>query len=247
MSGKVWALSDPHFAAGGEDRQAKWDPIWVDHTETIKKNVANACGANDILLMPGDISWAKTFEEMAPDRELLSTFPCQVLLSEGNHDRWCKDKAMRNPSNLPENCVWVPPICFRRGNVAVVATRLCDFDGIFPWPGHFQSKDYCGEKLEKREMRKLEEALKKLPQGDPWIRILMVHFPPLAHDASPGRLTEIIDKYNVHYCVYGHAHKQEEPLPATNATVGNTRYIFASADWLQMQPIEICEYQDCKP
>ena len=237
---RIWALSDPHLSAGGENRQERWGEVWVDHATKILDNVKRLCGPDDILLMPGDISWAKKITDIAPDFELLSQMPCSVVLSEGNHDHWAS-KQKEVIENLPENCTWIMKSMFRRGNVAIVAARLCDFEGIFPWPGHFPCKKFHGPKIEARELIRLEDALSKLPQDEGVIRVLMVHFPPLAHDASPGKLTELIDKYNVDYCVYGHVHGQSEKIPAVDAMVGRTRYILASADWVNMEPVEICE------
>jgi predicted phosphohydrolase len=145
--------------------------------------------------------------------------------------------------SLPPNTVWTGQSCYRKGNVAIVAARLWDFDGVFPWPGHLAVNCKAPQKTQARELAKLEAVLRLLPQADGVIRILMVHFPPLAHDASPGSLTELINIFSVDYCVYGHVHGQKEAVPATDAVVGGTRFLLTSCDWLQMRPIQICEYR----
>jgi predicted phosphohydrolase len=96
--------------------------------------------------------------------------------------------------------------------------------------------------MEKRELDRLEASLKQLPQTPGITRVLMTHFPPLAWDASPGVITEVIDRYNVDFCVYGHVHGQKEAVPAISATVGKTKYMLTSCDWLQMRPIHVCDF-----
>jgi predicted phosphohydrolase len=241
-AGHVWALSDFHLPSKSGRTMDRYGEIWVDHPSKIFASVTELCRPNDLLLVSGDISWATKLAETEPDFIWLATLPCTVLLSEGNHDRWAQ-KPKEVVRSLPANSVWTEKSCFRRGNVAVVSCRLWDFDGIFPWPGHLPIEEGNNEKLQKRELIRLENALKLLPQGDAIIRILMVHFPPLAFDASPGVLTDLINRFNVNYCVYGHVHGQNERIPAVDAIVGKTRFVLTSADWLAMRPIHVCEFE----
>jgi predicted phosphohydrolase len=240
---KIWALSDFHLPSKAGRTMDRYGEPWVNHPPKIHASVTAQCGPNDLLLVSGDISWALRLSETEPDFQWLSTLPCTVLLSEGNHEKWAtKPKAIA--AALPQNAVWMERLCFRRGNVAVVAARLWDFEGIFPWPGHKAVEHADPDKIRKREIGRLEAALKLLPQEEGIVRILMVHFPPLAFDASPGILTDMINRYGVHYCVYGHVHGQEEKVPAVDAVVGGTHFWLTSADWLGMSPICICEFQD---
>jgi predicted phosphohydrolase len=238
----VWALSDFHLPGGQNKTMDEYGDVWVNHPAKIFASVSSLCGPDDLLLVAGDISWAGRLPEAASDFAWLSTLPCTVVLSEGNHDMWAS-KPRAIPRALPPNAAWVGRGCYRRGNAAIVATRLWDFDGIFPWPGHKAVVCPDAKKIQNRELGRLESSLKLLPQDDAVVRILMVHFPPIAHDAAPGPITELINKYGVHFCVYGHAHAQVDPLPAMDAVVGGTRFLFTSCDWLNMTPIRVCEYQ----
>jgi predicted phosphohydrolase len=242
MAAQVWALSDFHLPGALHNTMDTYGEVWANHPEKIFASVSSLCSPDDLILVAGDISWASRLPEAGPDFEWLSTLPCTVVLSEGNHDHWAK-KPRAVSEALPKNATWVGRGCYRRGNVAIVAARLWDFDGIFPWPGHAAVCCQNPKKIQNREQTRLQSALKLLPQGDGIIRILMVHFPPLAHDASPGPITELINKYRVHFCVYGHVHGQQEPLPAMDAVVGGTRFLLTSCDWLNMTPIRVCEYR----
>ena len=241
--GKIFALSDFHLPGDCGKTMDMFGPIWKDHQTTILNNVKNCCTENDILLSPGDISWADKINQMKSDLELLSQFPCRVILSQGNHDRWAS-KYKEVIEALPNNVVWALRGVHTFGNVAIVSQRLWDFEGIFPWPGHYPSKP-ISEKTAPREKARLEKQLELLPQDPNIIRILMVHFPPVSYDGSPTVLTELINKYNVDYCIYGHVHgqKPDPNFKAADCTIGCTRFILASCDWLNMQPIEVCTYK----
>ena len=241
--GKIYALSDFHLPSAKGKLMEQYDPVWKNHPQKILENVQKTCTENDILLSPGDLSWADKIEEMKDDLELISKMPCRVIFSEGNHDRWAS-KYNAVIQNLPENAIWALKGVHVFGNVAIVSQRLWDFEGIFPWPGHFKSKP-INDKIAPKELQRLERQLQLLPQDHKMIRILMVHFPPIAFDGTPGVLSDLINKYNVDYCIYGHVHgqKPDPNLKAADCQIGCTKFILASCDWLKMQPIEICTYK----
>lgn len=239
MSGKVWALSDLHLPSVAAKTMDQYGDVWVNHTQQIADNVKSRCGPNDILLVPGDISWAKTFSDSKCDMEFISRLPCRVVMSQGNHDRWASN-LQETLDGIPPNSVWAVGKCWRTGNIAIVSSRLWDVEGVFPWPGHMAARGNASS--ESSLLNRLRHSLALLPQDDGIVRILMVHFPPLAFDAAPGPFTELIESFNVDFCVYGHVHRQIERIPAVDAVVGRTRYILTSCDWLEMMPMEICSY-----
>ncbi|OHT13186.1 metallophosphoesterase [Tritrichomonas foetus] len=239
---KVFALSDFHLPGKNNKTMDKYGEPWINHPEKILANVTQQLTKDDILLVPGDITWAAKIQEAVDDLQFISSLPCTVVMSEGNHDNWAS-KYSAVIESLPPNAVWAQRGCYRKGNVAIVSTRLWDIDGVYPWPGDIACKCADPAKIQKRELDRLNRALQQLPKEDGIIRILMVHFPPVAFDATPGPVTEIIDKYNVHFCVYGHVHGMKDEVPAVNATIGKTHYFLTSCDWLNMEPLEICDYK----
>ncbi|KAH0785804.1 serine/threonine protein phosphatase [Histomonas meleagridis] len=218
----------------------KYGEVWKNHPTKIFQSVSQLCSPEDILLVPGDISWASNLKEAASDLEFIASLPCKVVMSEGNHDNWAS-KYNDLIAALPKNAVWAQRGCYQIGNLAIVSTRLWDFDDVV-WPGKINSRAADPVKIQNREITRLENALKNLPQSNDIIRILMVHFPPISFDASPGRISDIINKYNVDYCVYGHLHGESEKVPGMDCVVGKTRFLLTSSDWLKMTPIEVCEF-----
>jgi len=240
-SGSIWALSDFHLPSSRQKYQNLLGDIWDNHLAKISENVNRLMKPDDYLLVSGDISWAYDTSQMEDDFKFMASLPCKLVLSEGNHDSWTNSKGF--VKSLPPNVIWNQCNCFVVGDVAIASVRLWDFDGIFPWPGHFKAKGGSAN-TERREINKLTKTLGMMPKGDGIKRILMTHFPPLSFDAKPGVLTKIINENNVDICVYGHVHaqKKENAPVAVNTQVGNTRFILTSADWLEMEPIHIADY-----
>lgn len=238
---KVWALSDFHLPGNDNKTMDKFGSAWKSHPARIYENVTKLCNENDVLLVGGDISWALKIEGALNDLKFIESLKCMVVLSEGNHDCWAS-KYNAVIANLPKNVFWVQRGCKRIGNIAVVSTRLWDFDCVV-WPDYIKTKANSDpKKIERRELLRLEKALKELPQDSGIIRILMVHFPPVGADGERNELTDIINGYNVDYCVYGHLHGVQEKTLGTDVKIGQTRFLLTSSDWLGMKPIEICNY-----
>ena len=235
----IYALSDIHLPGPQKRSQEQFGQVWIDHLNVIKHNVLRKISPDDILLIPGDISWSLDINRMNDDFEYLNSLNCQIVLTKGNHDKWASKESIIN-SKLPQNCKWVEKKClFLYNKVAIVATRLWDYPGIFPWPGHFKANN-APKNIEKKLIKNLTDVLELLPKDDNFIKILLVHFPPISFDGSPGIFSNIIDSYKVDFCIYGHVHNhQGEKPPASDITIGKTKYLLTSCDWLKMDPLLI--------
>lgn len=242
--GKIWALSDLHLPSSSNHTMDKFNSgpiIWTDHPIRMMNNIKRLIKPNDILLVPGDISWANRIDQIKPDLEYIKSIPCKVILSPGNHDHWAtKPKKFLNL--LPQNAEWLGSNCFRIGNVAIIAQRFWDYPGVFPWPDNFPQKDGDPIKIFNREMSSIKEKLKLLPLDDKIIKIVMLHFPPISADAQSNELTKLFALYNVNYCIYGHVHNQLQKVPAGNCIVDGIKFQLASSDYVDFCPIEVCDF-----
>lgn len=237
----IWAISDIHLPGISNITMDKYGDIWKNHEKVIFDNVTKLCKKDDLLLIPGDISWAKNIEEAKNDFEYLSRLPCRVLMCSGNHDQWSKVPRETIEKALPTNVTWINDICFRIGNVAVVGCCFWEFLNVYPWPNHYGID--CNRKKMQRQARiDFDKALKMIPSDDDIIKILMLHFPPISYDARPFTFSTEISEKNFNFCVFGHAHNVTEKIPACDADIDGTHYYLCSCDWLKMMPIKICEF-----
>ena len=61
MSYKIWAISDPHLAIGVPAKSMTvFGPLWEGYMEKMASHWRSLISGDDLVLVPGDISWAMT-------------------------------------------------------------------------------------------------------------------------------------------------------------------------------------------
>jgi predicted phosphohydrolase len=128
---KIWAIADSHLSFERPDRDmTRFGDEWVDHPIQL----ANGCNANvgehDVLLIAGDLSWARKRAEVGKDLEFLASLPGTKIVIRGNHDHWWKTKQPLDFPGLLE-----PPIVFGDNELAIVGTRGWQTERL-PSPDH---------------------------------------------------------------------------------------------------------------
>ena len=244
---KIWAISDPHLSLGIEGKKMDiFGPDWINHDEKIFKNCHEKIHPEDFLLIPGDISWALKTSDAQKDLDFIASLPGTKIICKGNHDYWW-------PSNkklkeiLPDGIISVQNEVYNTNFFSIVGVRLWDdyefnFDEIIdykPNPKKNESKITTKEESEKifeKELVKLENALKLLDPKK--YKILLCHYPPLRHDLKDSRASHLIEKYQVDLCVFGHLHNVKNIHPLFGEKKG-TKYVLASCDYLNFDPIEV--------
>ena len=74
---------------GGDDKPMDvFGPQWDRHFLRISENWRNTVGEEDIVLVPGDISWAMQLKDAIPDLEEIGRLPGKKILCKGNHEYW---------------------------------------------------------------------------------------------------------------------------------------------------------------
>ena len=74
---KIWAIGDPHlsFHEDVNKPMTVFGYGWENHAERLC-DAWNACVApEDVVIIPGDISWGLKLEEAMPDLEWLHRLP----------------------------------------------------------------------------------------------------------------------------------------------------------------------------
>ena len=217
----IFAMSDLHLPLGIDKPMDVFGSGWENYVERISENWKETVGEDDTVLISGDVSWATYLEEALPDFQFIESLPGRKLISKGNHDYWWTT-ATKLSAFLSEN--HLETISFLHNNsVLADGYAICACRG---WKSPFES-DFSEEdkKIYQREMLRLGLSLKegeKLSEK----RIVMMHYPP---DVG---FAEILDEYNVEFCVYGHLHGRG----AWNKFLQSERDILVSADYLRFVP-----------
>lgn len=203
---------------------------WVDHAGKIRENWMSKITDEDLVLIPGDISWAIHLEEARPDLDWLCQLPGIKLVLRGNHDYWwvtlTKMKKAYPGLNFLQNTSYVYNGC------AVCGTR--------GWllPGDQGFDEDQDAKIYQRELLRLKLSLETVKKGVKKITAMM-HYPPCTLKQQSTGFTDILESYGVCKVIYGHVHNQFEGIfeGERNGVV----YQLVSSDYIGFNPVLIEE------
>ena len=84
----IFVIADLHLSFGVNKPMDIFGSNWERHEEKIAKSWKEKVKEEDLVLLPGDFSWAMKLEDTQKDFEYLNSLPGKKLLLKGNHDYW---------------------------------------------------------------------------------------------------------------------------------------------------------------
>jgi len=208
---KIFAIGDLHLPGGDKKPMDVFGPHWENHFERIAEDWRSKVSPEDIVLIPGDISWAMQLESALRDLERIAQLPGRILLLRGNHDFWWSSLTQLR-CRLPEKMHAVQNDAYDAGDVVFCGTRGWVLPQNTAMPDDMSLRQPAvsqDEKLYRREVMRLEMSLKaaKRLAGDRPV-FAMMHYPPLLPEYARGgtAFTRLMTTYGVSRCVYGHLH-----------------------------------------
>ncbi|MFW9993095.1 MAG: metallophosphoesterase [Candidatus Odinarchaeota archaeon] len=235
------AISDLHLPGSKQKRMDEDWLVWTDHVERTEKNWKETVSEEDIVLIPGDISWALKPLEAQSDLKWLDGLPGRKILLKGNHDYWIpgitKLQDLLEPygslSYLDRNHFFFE---LGKRRVGVAGTRA--------WAS-WKQKTSKDEKIIKRELSKLETSLDSLPD-DLDIKLVMTHFPPTARvleneaawpEIFDERFVEMMAENSVSKAIFGHLHTTHNVRVSFSYLKIDFRCV--SADLIDFKPVKL--------
>ena len=205
---RIFAIGDLHLPGGDKKPMDVFGAHWENHFERISEDWRARVSDQDVVLIPGDISWAMQLDRALEDLRRIGTLPGRKLILRGNHDYWWSSLTQLR-SNLPENMHAVQNDAYDAGDVVFCGTRgwtLPQAGGTETADGPAGTQD---EKIYRREVMRLEmslQAARRLAGERPVFA--MMHYPPLLPEyaRSGTEFTRLLTHYGVCRCVYGHLH-----------------------------------------
>lgn len=232
----LYAMADTHLSGSVPKSMEVFGRRWVGYTDKIEKRWRALITDNDTVVIPGDVSWATSLVEAAEDFRFLAALPGKKLIGKGNHDFW-----WTTVKKLHEflNSIGAENIEFLYNNAYRVEDKIvCGTRGWFVEEGKQRSVnpvDY--DKLVSREAQRLEHGLTEavsLRQGNEEIFVFL-HFPPVFDSFVCREIVDVLHKYDVRHCYYGHIHGAYN-TPAT-ADFEGIRLTNIAADYLDFYPL----------
>lgn len=228
---KVFAISDLHLSINNPKPMNIFGNVWDDYLQKIEQSWKECVSDEDIVLIPGDISWAMKLSEVVPDLDYISGFKGKKVIIRGNHDYWWSSvSALRNI--LPKNIYAVQNDCVKFDNIVICGSRgwLCEDD----CNSEEDKKIYARELI--RMKLSLESAMKIKSDSDRLI--VMTHYPPFNFRLDNSSMTSLFEKYPVSAVVYGHLHgKTVKTVPVCNKN--GIKYFLSSCDLIGNKLVRI--------
>jgi uncharacterized protein len=151
---RLFALADTHLSLSGQKPMSRFGPEWWHHSEKILRRAWQTLGDEDVLLLPGDLSWATKRQQATLDLDFLAKLPGTKICIKGNHDFWWEsDRPINHPPLLS------PPVIL--GELGIAGTR--------GW-------DLSDERLLLRKRKRLEKSLAAISHCN--TKICLLHYPP---------------------------------------------------------------------
>lgn len=192
---KIFGISDLHLSFGA-DKPMDIFYGWENHTQRIKANWSRLVGKDDVVVLPGDLSWGLKLSETLEDFRFLDSLPGKKLLLKGNHDLWWST-AKKIHEFFKQNKIETVEIIFnsmyRIGNFAVCGTR-----------GWFGEKT-ADKVIIQREAGRLRASLSAAVQ-EGLTPIVFMHYPPVYGDQVAEPVFEVLKEFGIERVYHGHIH-----------------------------------------
>ena len=222
----LYAIGDLHLCLGAEKPMDIFGGAWVGYMDKLKEGLS-VIRPEDTTVLLGDLSWALGLEDARADFHWIDQIPGKKIILKGNHDYWwstaskfysfCEENGFTNQFILNNNH-------YEYDGVAICGTR-----------GWFFEEDRSGEhdeKVFKRELIRLEASLKSA--GD-LPKMVFLHYPPKYKGYECPEILELMRRYDVRQCFYGHLHGASHGL-AMEGVWDGVNFKLVSADKLNFKP-----------
>lgn len=232
----IYVIGDLHLSFGQDKPMNIFGENWNDHANKIKNNWINKVKEDDLVILPGDFSWAMHLEDAFEDFKYLSKLPGTKLLLKGNHDYWWSTlNKMKN--YLSENGFnkidFIYNSAYLYNNKIIVGTR--------GWS--LQDSENSNKMIHRENERlklSIEDGIKQF--GINKEIICFMHYPPInSKNIMKNNHLEFFStmkQYNVKRCYYGHLHGKSH-MEAINEIVEGIKFQLVSSDYLNFDLIKI--------
>ena len=164
----------------------------------------------------------------------IRALPGRKLIIRGNHDFWWESAGKLNRMDAENNMQYLygTTVTLDEGRIAVCGTHgwVC--------PGDIHYKEERDAKPYRRELLRVERTLQEAEKLGCEHTILLLHYPPVCDLTKPSGFTELLEKYKVPLCIFGHLHGMQ-PNTMFPRRYNGTLLHLVSADYRDCKLLEI--------
>ena len=227
----LYTIGDLHLSLGAPKPMDVFGGKWVGYMEKLARGLS-VIGPEDTTVLCGDLSWALGLENARADFEWIDRIPGRKIILKGNHDYWwstaakfykfCQQNGFSEQYILNNNC-------YEYDGWAICGTR-----------GWFFEEEKSGShdaKVFNRELMRLEASLKAAGNRE---KMVFLHYPPRYRGYECREIIELLEKYQVRRCYYGHLHSDSHKL-AIEGLYGGVEYRLVASDYTDFNPVKVLD------
>lgn len=252
---KIFAIGDLHLSFGEtvEKPMDRFGDLWENHARRLQENWTRLVGEEDLVILCGDLSWGLQLEEAMADLHWIHALPGRKVMFKGNHDLWWQSTNKLNQLYDDGTMIFMQNHCYicemaAGGGDDASAARNSDGCGgqriaicgsrgwLCPGTEGFGEHD---EKIYRRELLRLEFSLQEAVAAGADRLIGVLHYPPTNEKQQDSGFTELLQRYGVSTCVYGHLHGRENFKRGLTAVFNGVDYRLVSLDYVGATPQRI--------
>lgn len=227
----VYVLGDLHLSFGTNKPMDVFGSKWDRHYVKIEENWQQMVRPEDTVVINGDISWGMNLKGAYWDFDYIQRLNGSKLILKGNHDYWwetaskmnrfCEESGFTSISFLHNNAV-------RVGDLA-----LCGSRGWF-----LDEEDATGhnQKMRDREALRLAASLEAGQKTGAPELVAFLHYPPVYPGFLCQEILDVLKRYQVKRCFYGHLHGPSHQKAVLGQYDG-VEFTLTSCDFTDFKPI----------
>ena len=223
----LYVIGDLHLSFEADKPMDIFGPGWEGHAEKLRENFG-IVRAEDTTVIAGDLTWGMAIQDCLEDFRFIDALPGKKIILKGNHDFWWST-ASKAKKFFEENGLCSIEIlnnnAFFTDGVWVCGTRgwFCPTEG---------GTDH-DKKIMAREILRLEASLRAAGEGE---KVVFLHYPPFYGKYYSREMVELLHKYGVKRCYYGHIHGSGCQY-AYEGEADGVEYRLISADHVGFRPV----------
>ena len=230
----LYTISDLHLPLGVNKPMDIFSSEWDNYVNRLAVNWQNTVKPDDYVVLAGDFSWATYIEQAKPDFDFLNNLNGIKFLLKGNHDYWWTTKKKLDEfitKNNFSDIHFIQNNSYLYKDIAICGSRLWQYP-----EGANETEENV--RIYNREICRLELSLNEAMKLSSKEIILFTHYPPITQSKTYNAFTELISKYPVSDCIYGHLHAASQKK-AAEGTYNNVNYTLVSCDYRHFMPIKL--------
>ena len=225
----LYAIGDLHLCLGAPKPMDIFGGAWVGYMDKLKEGLS-VVTEEDTLVLLGDLSWSLDLANAKADFAWINEIPGRKIILKGNHDYWwstaakfykfCDEHGFSNMHILNNNC-------YEYDGWAICGTR--------GWIFEEERSGQHDEKVFRRELIRLEASLKAAGEMK---KMVFLHYPPRYKGYECREILDLLEKYEVRMCYYGHLHGGSHKL-AMEGPWDGVEFRLVASDYTGFKPYRV--------